>query len=142
NVHKRIEEWQAAGGHGARRDVVLGALREVGRPVFFALLVITVSFLPVFTLESTEGRLFRPLAFTKTYSMAFAALLAVTLTPALAAWFIRGRIRPEHDHPISRSLVRGYAPVVRWAVRRRKELVAGAALLLLSKIGRASCREV
>src|SRR5204862_2894869 len=99
-----------------------------------ALLVITVSFLPIFTLQGTEGRLFKPLAYTKTYSMAFAALLAVTLTPALAAWFVRGRIRPERDHPISKALVGNYAPVVRWAVRHRRGVVVGAVLLMLSTI--------
>src|SRR5207245_7524130 len=95
NVHKRLEVWEAGGRGGPREAVVVHALQDVRRPIFFALLVLTVSFLPIFTLEGTEGRLFKPLAFTKTYSMAFAALLAVTLTPALAAWFIRGRIRPE-----------------------------------------------
>ena len=74
-------------------------MQEVGPSVFFALLVITVSFLPIFTLEATEGRLFKPLAFTKTYAMGFAAMLSVTLTPALAALLIRGRIRGEDEHP-------------------------------------------
>jgi len=134
NVHKRIETWQESGGHGTRHDVVLGALREVGRPVFFALLVITVSFLPVFTLESTEGRLFKPLAFTKTYSMAFAALLAVTLTPALAMWFVRGRIRPEREQPVARTIIRWYTPVLGFAVRRRRWVVTGAVLVVLSTI--------
>ena len=110
------------------------ALREVGRPVFFALLVITVSFLPVFTLESTEGRLFKPLAFTKTYSMAFAALLAITLTPALAAWFICGRIRPEREQPIARAIVAAYTPVLRFAVRRRRWVIAGALAVMLSTV--------
>jgi Cu(I)/Ag(I) efflux system membrane protein CusA/SilA len=134
NVHKKLERWEEGGRRGTREAAIVQGLQEVGHPIFFALLVITVSFLPIFTLQGTEGRLFKPLAFTKTYSMAFAALLAVTLTPALAAWFIRGKIRPEHEHPISRALVRGYAPVVRWAVRRRKSVVAGAAALLLSTI--------
>jgi Cu(I)/Ag(I) efflux system membrane protein CusA/SilA len=114
--------------------VIVHALQEVGRPIFFALVVITVSFLPIFTLEATEGRLFKPLAFTKTYSMAFAALLAVTLTPALAAWFLRGRIRPEQAHPLTRRMVQAYAPVVRFAVRRRRWVVAAAAVILLSTI--------
>ena len=134
NVHKKLEAWEAGGRQGSRDAAIVHALQEVGRPIFFALLVITVSFLPIFTLEATEGRLFKPLAFTKTFSMAFAALLAVTLTPALAAWFIRGRIRPESAHPVSRSLVRGYAPVVRFAVRRRRWVAFGAALLLLSTV--------
>ena len=134
NVHKKLETWVAGGKQGSREAAIIQGLQEVGRPIFFALVVITISFLPIFTLQGTEGRLFKPLAYTKTYSMAFAALLAVTLAPALAAWFIRGRIRPEREHPVSRSLVSGYAPVVRWAVRRRRAVVAGAALLLLSTI--------
>ncbi len=134
NVHKKLEAWEAGGRQEPRNDVVVHALQEVGRPVFFALMVITVSFLPIFTLEGTEGRLFKPLAFTKTYSMFFAALLAVTLTPALAAWFIRGRIRPEHDHPVSRRLVHAYAPVVRFSIRHRRWVVLGALLLVLSTI--------
>src|SRR5262249_40189448 len=77
NVHKKLEAWQDGDHTTPRRDVILHALQEVGKPIFFALLVITVSFLPIFTLQGTEGRLFTPLAFTKTYSMAFAALLAV-----------------------------------------------------------------
>ena len=134
NVHKKLEAWEASDRRGSREDAIIHALKEVGRPIFFALLVITVSFLPIFTLEATEGRLFKPLAYTKTFSMAFAALLAVTLTPALATWFIRGRLRAESEHPISRLLVRAYAPVVRFAVRRRRWVVLGAVLLLLSTI--------
>jgi len=134
NVHKRLETWQLGGRREPRQEVVLAALREVGRPVFFALLVITVSFLPVFTLESTEGRLFKPLAFTKTYSMAFAALLAITLTPALAMWFVRGRIRPEREQPIARAIIRAYTPVLGFAVRRRRWIVTGAVLVVLSTI--------
>jgi len=134
NVHKKLEAWESGGRVGPRNDVIVGALQEVGRPIFFALMVITVSFLPIFTLQATEGRLFKPLAYTKTYSMFFAALLAVTLTPALAAWFIRGRIRSEHEHPISRRMVDAYAPVVRFAVRRRRWVVFGALLLLLSTV--------
>jgi len=134
NVHKKLETWEAGGRLGSREEAILAGLREVGRPVFFALMVITISFLPIFTLEGTEGRLFKPLAYTKTYSMFFAALLAVTLTPALAAWFIRGPIRHERDHPISRRMVGAYGPVVRFAVRRRGLVIAAAALLVLSTI--------
>jgi Cu(I)/Ag(I) efflux system membrane protein CusA/SilA len=125
NVHKKLERWEE-GRVGSRASVVAGAMREVGPSLFFSLLVITVSFLPVFTLEGVEGRLFRPLAFTKTYSMGFAALLAVTLTPALAAIFVRGRIRPEERNLLNRWLVRAYAPVVRLAVRFRWAVVAVA----------------
>ncbi len=134
NVHKKLDAWERGGRREARGDVIVHALQEVGRPIFFALMVITVSFLPIFTLEATEGRMFKPLAYTKTYSMFFAALLAVTLTPALAAWFIRGKIRPEHDHPVSRRMIDAYAPVVRFAVRRHRWVVFGAALLLLSTV--------
>jgi Cu(I)/Ag(I) efflux system membrane protein CusA/SilA len=120
NVHKRLEGWEAAGYPGERAEVILRAMQEVGPSIFFALLVITVSFLPIFALEGTEGRLFKPLAFTKTYAMGFAAVLSVTLTPALAALLIRGRIRGEHDNPINRWLVSSYAPVVRFVVRRER----------------------
>ncbi len=134
NVHRKLDVWEAGGRAGRREDVVVRALQEVGRPIFFALVVITVSFLPVFTLEATEGRLFKPLAFTKTYSMAFAALLAVTLTPALASWLIRGRIRGEREHPVSRRLIDLYAPIVRFVVRRKRAVVAAAGAVLLSTI--------
>jgi len=138
NVHKRLEEWEHEGRAGPRNAVILHAMQEVGPSVFFALLVITVSFLPIFTLEATEGRLFGPLAFTKTYAMGFAAVLSVTLTPALAALFIRGRIRAEDDHPVSRWLVQAYAPIVRSVVRRRGLVIAGALLLMATTIPVAS----
>ncbi len=134
NVHRKLEVWERAGRPGNRSDVVIEGLQEVGHPIFFALLVITISFLPIFTLQGTEGRLFRPLALTKTYAMAAAALLAVTLTPALALWFIRGRIRPENEHPVTRPIMRLYAHVVRWVVRRRRLVVALASALLLLTI--------
>lgn len=134
NVHKRLEAWQAGEIQGTREEVIVRSLREVGRPIFFALLVITVSFLPIFTLQATEGRLFKPLAFTKTYSMAFAALLAITLTPALALWLIRGRIKAEREQPIARTIVRAYTPVLRFSVRHRKWIVVGAALLVVSTV--------
>jgi Cu(I)/Ag(I) efflux system membrane protein CusA/SilA len=130
NVHKRLEAWEREGRPGERTAVVVSALQEVGRPIFFSLLVITLAFLPVFTLEGTEGRLFKPLAWTKTFSMAFAALLSVTLVPAVAALFIRGRIRSEEHNPISRLLVRAYDPVCRFALRFRWPVILGAALLV------------
>jgi len=130
NAHKRLEIWEREGRPGARADVVLRAMQEVGPSLFFALLVITVSFLPIFTLEATEGRLFKPLAFTKTYAMGFAAILSVTLTPAIAAIAIRGRIRGEEDHPVNHALIRLYAPVVRRVVRRRGLVVATALALM------------
>jgi len=134
NVHKRLERWQAGGRPGERRAVIVVAMQEVGPSLFFSLLVITVSFLPVFTLEGVEGRLFRPLAFTKTYSMGFAALLAVTLTPALAALVIRGRVRREEASPLNRWLIRLYTPVVRFVVRRRRAVVAAAALAIVATV--------
>jgi copper/silver efflux system protein len=134
NVHKRLEGWEAEGRPGPRGEVVTQALVEVGRPIFFSLLVITVAFLPVFTLEGTEGRLFKPLAYTKTFSMAFAALLSVTLVPAVAALFIRGRIRPEKDNPLTRALERVYEPVCRFALRFRWPVIVAAALLVLGTI--------
>jgi Cu(I)/Ag(I) efflux system membrane protein CusA/SilA len=130
NVHKRLERWEHEGSREPRAEVVLQALQEVGRPIFFSLLVITVGFLPVFTLEGTEGRLFSPLAWTKTFSMGFAALLSVTLVPAIAATFIRGKIRDEAHNPISRVLDRLYDPVCRFALRFRYPVIAGAVALM------------
>ena len=134
NVHKRLEAWEEAGRPGPRGPVVIAGLQEVGRSIFFALLVITVSFLPIFTLTGSEGKLFKPLAFTKTYSMGFAALLAITLTPALALLLIRGRIRPERENPINHRLVTWYVPIVRWVVRNRRKVFLGAVVLLVSAI--------
>ena len=134
NAHKRLEEWERAGRPGERGAVLIAAMQEVGPSLFFALLVITVSFLPIFALEASEGRLFKPLAFTKTYAMGFAAILSVTLTPALAAIVLRGRIRGEHEHPVNRALVRLYVPVVRFVVRRRRLVVAGALLLMAATV--------
>ena len=133
NVHKRLEEWERE-RVGAREAVILRAMQEVGPSVFFALLVITVSFLPIFALEGTQGRLFKPLAFTKTWAMGAAAVLSVTLTPALAAIFIRGRIRPEEENPLNRWLVAAYTPVVRFVVRRRGLVVWVAVLLMASTV--------
>src|SRR6185436_16527131 len=104
---------------------------EVGPTLFYSLLVITVSFVPVFTLEGVEGRLFKPLAFTKTYSMGAAAILSVTLTPALAAILIRGKILHEDRHPLNRLLVKLYTPVVRWVVVYRKTVIALAVLVMV-----------
>ncbi len=131
NIHKRLEEWESAGRPGSRTETILQAMQEVGPSLFFSLLVITVSFMPVFTLQGAEGRLFKPLAFTKTYSMGFAAVLAVTLTPALAVLLIRGRLRRERENPLNRWLIAAYTPVVRFVVRRRKTVLAAAALLMV-----------
>jgi Cu(I)/Ag(I) efflux system membrane protein CusA/SilA len=134
NANRRLSRWEAGGEGGTRLEVVTASLQEVGRSIFFALLVLTVSFLPVFALTGSEGKLFRPLAFTKTYSMAFAALLAVTLTPALAALVLRGRFRTEEEHPLNRWLVRIYEPAVRFVVRRRRLVFAVALLLMASSL--------
>ncbi|MGE0548832.1 MAG: efflux RND transporter permease subunit [Kofleriaceae bacterium] len=130
NIHKRLDDWEREGKPGQRFDVIVHAMQEVGPSIFFSLLVITVSFIPVFTLEATEGRLFKPLAYTKTYSMGFAAVLAVTLTPALAAILVRGKIRGEEHHFLNRWLTRAYAPVVRFVVVHRWSVIVGAALAI------------
>jgi Cu(I)/Ag(I) efflux system membrane protein CusA/SilA len=113
-----------------RAQAIIDACKEVGPPLFFSLLIITVSFVPVFTLESQEGRLFSPLAYTKTFSMAGAALLAVTLVPVLMLLFIRGKIMPEQQNPVNRFLIRIYHPIIE-AVMRRKQLTIGIALLFM-----------
>lgn len=128
NVHKRLHAGTPEGE--SRTRVIIEAMQEVGPSIFFSLLIITVSFVPVFALEGTEGRLFKPLAFTKTYSMFFAALLSVTLIPALAVLLIRGRIRGD-DSRLNRGLKTAYAPVVKFAVRWRWPVVIGAGLALL-----------
>ncbi len=129
NIHKRLEEWEESGKQASRSAVIIQAMQEVGPSIFFSLLIITVSFLPVFALEGTEGRLFKPLAYTKTYSMGFAALLAITFTPALALLLVRGKIRGDKS-PLNRALVAIYTPVVRLAVKWRW-LVVGAAIAAL-----------
>ena len=116
NAHKHYEEWQ---GKRTHLEIITRAAQEVGPTLFFTLLVITVSFLPVFTLEAQEGRLFKPLAFTKTYSILMASILAVTAVPVLMYWFVRGRIRSEDRHPVSRLLRFLYRPVLNWALRWR-----------------------
>ncbi|MEW6629510.1 MAG: CusA/CzcA family heavy metal efflux RND transporter [Pseudomonadota bacterium] len=127
NAHKRLE--RAPPGK-PRVQILIDAASEVGPALFFSLLVITVSFLPIFTLESQEGRMFGPLAFTKTFSMAAAAILSVTLVPALMVVFVHGRIIPEHRNPINRFLIWVYRPVIR-GVLRAKTLTIALALVLL-----------
>ncbi|MGE5172790.1 MAG: efflux RND transporter permease subunit [Betaproteobacteria bacterium] len=127
NAHKKLEEWEKAGMvHGSRADVIINAAKEVGPSLFFSLLVITVGFLPVFTLEEQAGRLFKPLAYTKTFAMLFASFLAITLTPVLMTLFIKGRIGHEDKNPISRFLVRVYHPVAGFALRFRKLVIIAA----------------
>ncbi len=131
NMHKHLEREPENITTARRWEIVAYASKEVGPALFFSLLVITVSFLPVFALESQEGRLFKPLAFTKTFAMASAALLAVTLVPVAMGYFIRGRIRHERDNPVSRGLIRVYRPVLEGALRHRWLTLGGAGLLLL-----------
>ncbi len=130
NIHKRLAVATGTQTHG---QVVIEAMQEVGPSIFFSLLIITVSFLPVFALEGTEGRLFSPLAFTKTYSMAFAALLSITLVPALAVWLIRGRTHAERN-VLTRALVAMYRPLVGAAVRGRWVVVGGAIVILAASV--------
>ncbi len=125
NAHKRIERWEAdhPGEHLAgetRWRVITDAAAEVGPALFFSLLIITLSFVPVFSLQGQEGRLFGPLAFTKTYAMAGAAILSVTLVPVLMGWLIRGRIPAEASNPLNRWLTAAYRPGLDWVMRRPK----------------------
>jgi copper/silver efflux system protein len=149
-THKKLERWQAEGRPGDFRNVVVAAVKEVGGPSFFSLLVIAVSFLPIFALEAQEGRLFKPLAFTKNFSMAIAAVLAITLDPAMRLLFTRldpftfrpgwlrrvanavlvGTIHSEERHPISRPLMRLYHPIVEFVLRFRWVTVAAAILIV------------
>ena len=129
NAHKRLEQ---AEGKKDRVQVVIEAAKEVGKPLFFSLLIITVSFLPIFTLEAQEGRLFKPLAFTKTFAMFFAAFLSITLGPVLMVLLVRGRIRPERRNPISRALIFLYQPLVKLVLKFRwaTVILAGWAIVL------------
>ena len=134
-THKKLEIWDRTGRREDHESVIISAVKEVGGTSFFALLVIAVSFLPVLTLEAQEGRLFTPLAYTKTLCMVVAALLAITLDPALRLLVMRyGRVRPEEDHPISRVLIRIYEPVAAWALRHPRRVVAAACALMLATI--------
>jgi len=153
-THKRLEEWERQGRPGSERDVILSAVKQVGSTSFFALLVLAASFLPVLALEAQEGRLFRPLAYTKNLAMVIAAVLAITLDPALRLslthlrrldfrprWLSRpldallvGRILPEERHPVSRALTRAYLPAVAWSLRHRWLVIGGAAALVLATI--------
>ena len=138
NVHKRLEH---APPDADRKEVIIAACKEIGRPMFYSLLVIVVSFMPIFTLEAQEGRLFRPLAYTKTFSVLSASFLSITLAPVLMVAFMRGRIRPETEHPISRWMQRTYRPWVSALVRRRAisitiaVLAVASCLLIVRRIG-------
>jgi len=153
-THKKLEHWEAEGRPGDYREVIIGAVKEVGGPSFFALLVIAVSFLPVFALEAQEGRLFHPLALTKNFAMAIAAVLAITLDPALRLLFTRvdefqfrprwlarvanallvGKIHSEEKHPISRPLMRLYHPVVEFVLEHRVATIGVAVLAMVATV--------
>jgi Cu(I)/Ag(I) efflux system membrane protein CusA/SilA len=153
-THKKLEHWEAEGRPGSATRVIVDAVKEVGGPSFFSLLVIAVSFMPIFALQYQEGRLFRPLAFTKNFSMAIAALLAITLDPALRLllmradpftfrprWFARivnavavGKIHSEERHPISRPLMWLYQPVVRFVLNWKWPVIALAVLAVIATI--------
>ncbi len=153
-THKNLEQWERTGRKEDYRSVIINAVKQVGGPSFFALLVIAVSFLPVLTLEAQEGRLFRPLAYTKNLTMLVAAVLAITLDPALRLFFTRmknfsfqpswlcrltnglfvGTIHSEEKHPISRFLIRLYEPAAAWTLRWRWVVIASAFVLVLITI--------
>ena len=141
NAHKKIEEAERDGVDIPRKEIVIAAARELGPSMFGALLVLTIAFLPVFTLEGEEGRLFRPLALAKTFSMAIASIFAVTLVPALMTVFLKGRILPAEKNPINRFCVAAYRPVLRFCLRARWLVIAaafavtGATLIPMSRLG-------
>jgi len=138
NAHKALEQFREEHrrepNNGERIEAIIAAAKTVGRPLFFSLLVITVSFLPVFSLTAQEGRLFKPLAFTKTFSMFFAAMLAITLTPVLMTLLIRGKISPEARNPLNRFLISVYEPALNFVLRFRGFVLLGALLLLFLTI--------
>ena len=127
NMHKHIER---APEGTSRWEIVLASAKQVGPPLFFSLLIITFSFLPVFSLEAQEGRLFKPLAYTKTFAMAGAALLSITLVPVLMGYLIRGKVRPEGANPLNRALQRVYRPVLEFTLRRPWAVIGGALVVL------------
>lgn len=129
NAHKHLETAPAGAD---RKRVLIDAAREVGPPIFFSLLIITVAFLPIFGLNGQAGRMFRPLAFTKTFSMAFAALVSVTLAPALMIAFVRGRVRTEKDHPVSRAMIAVYRPFAWVALKNPRTTIAIGLAAVLS----------
>ena len=138
NAHKHLERLPPEHSTGDRATAMMDACKEVGPALFFSLLIITVSFLPVFTLEAQEGRLFSPLAYTKTFSMAGAAMLSVTLVPVLMLLFIRGKIMPEAQNPVNRFLIWVYRPIIAGVMRWKKSTIAIALLALLVSLYPAS----
>jgi Cu(I)/Ag(I) efflux system membrane protein CusA/SilA len=139
NAHKHLERWaHDHPGQELKGDerwrVITSAAAEVGPALFLSLLIITFSFIPIFSLQGQEGRLFAPLAFTKTYAMAGAAILSITLVPVLMGWLIRGRIPGEEANPVNRSLARAYRPLLDWVLRRPKATLLIAGLVFASSI--------
>ena len=134
NAHKKLEHWEKEGRKGDRSQVLIDAAKEVGRPLFFSLLIIAVSFLPVFSLEAQEGRLFKPLAYTKTFAMLAASILSVFLVPTLMLLLIRGKIAPAAKNPINRFLIWIYQPFVHLALRFRKTVLVLAVLAIVSTV--------
>ena len=134
NAHKRLEDWERNGKIGDRLDVLIDSAKEVGPAIFASVLVIAISFIPIFALEAQEGRMFKPLAWTNNLAIAACAVLAITLVPACLPSFIRGRIFPEQRHPVSRTLQRLYAPLLRWTLLHRGTVVILAIGLMLSVV--------
>ncbi len=152
NAHKHIEEWEATGKKGDIKEIVIHAIKEVGPASFYSLLVIAVSFVPIFVLEAQEGKLFKPLAYTKNLSMIVAAFLSITLDPAIRVTFTQfslkqfkpewlsklrnvilvGKTYSEEEHPVSRFFFKYYGPLVDWAIEKRWQVVLGAFGLLLA----------
>ena len=135
NAHKHIERDD---GTRSRAQLIIDACREVGPALFFSLMIITVSFLPVFALEAQEGRMFQPLAFTKTFAMAGAALLSITLVPVLMLLFVRGKIVPEQKNPVNRFLIAAYRPIINVVLRHKLATIAVALVALLATLWPAS----
>jgi Cu(I)/Ag(I) efflux system membrane protein CusA/SilA len=129
NAHKHMEREKVTGSQD-RWSLIIRSSKEVGPALFYSLLIITLSFIPVFTLQQQEGRLFKPLAFTKTYAMAGSALLAVTVVPVLMGIFIRGKIRSEEKHPLSRILIRMYRPVIHFVLKYKVATILVAVLIV------------
>lgn len=131
NAHKRLAENTKP---EERIRVIVDSAKEVGKPIFYSLLLITVSFLPIFTLTGQAGKLFMPLAYTKTLAMFFAAILSITLAPALMIWLLRGRFRTETENPLNRALARFYRPIARFIIRWRVGVIAIAALAMVATV--------
>ena len=133
NAHKHMER-ETISSSSDRWSLIIKASKEVGPALFYSLLIITFSFMPVFTLQQQEGRLFKPLAFTKTYAMAASALLAITVVPVLMGYFIRGKIRSEKRHPLSRVLIRAYRPVIEFVLKHKMMTILVAVLIVVISI--------